>query len=112
MEKEIADVVLIFTYVNQNMCVFLQDKVRLGGKVRELARVVFGTGHFHRAITVSSNGNFVRSAAQQVSSNGLVFCQPLFSGVVFGICYLFVFTYIALPSCIHTSIFSQGYIYF
>ncbi|KAK3861487.1 hypothetical protein Pcinc_032559 [Petrolisthes cinctipes] len=54
---------------------FLKNKVHLGGKVRELARMVFGTGHVHRAITVSSNGNFVRSAAQQGVNLAVLFHQ-------------------------------------
>ncbi|KAK7070216.1 hypothetical protein SK128_013441 [Halocaridina rubra] len=42
-----------------------KDKIKIGGKVRKLSRIIFGTSQAYKAITVTSNRGFVRSAEQQ-----------------------------------------------
>ncbi|CAL4079508.1 unnamed protein product, partial [Meganyctiphanes norvegica] len=53
-----------------------KDKVKLGGRVRELSRIIFGTGHSQRAITVTSNQGFVRSAGHQNVKLAVYFHEP------------------------------------
>ncbi|KAK8743962.1 hypothetical protein OTU49_000935 [Cherax quadricarinatus] len=53
-----------------------KDKVRLGGRVRELSRIIFGTGHYHRALTITSNGGFVRSAEHQGVKVAVLYHKP------------------------------------
>ncbi|KAG7162506.1 UPF0415 protein C7orf25-like 1, partial [Homarus americanus] len=55
---------------------YLKEKVKLGGKVRELSRIIFGTGQVHRAITITSNGGFVRSAEHQGVKLAVLYHKP------------------------------------
>ncbi|XP_071515030.1 UPF0415 protein C7orf25 homolog isoform X2 [Panulirus ornatus] len=55
---------------------FFKKKIKLGVKVRELTRIIFGTGHAHRAITVTSNGGFVRSAEHQGVKLAVLYHKP------------------------------------
>lgn len=53
-----------------------KDKIKIGGKVRELSRLIFGTSQAHRAITVTSNRGFVRSAEQQGIKPVVLYHEP------------------------------------
>lgn len=53
-----------------------QEKVKLGGKVRLLSRIIFGTSEAHRAVTVTSNRHFVRSVENQGIRPAVFFHEP------------------------------------
>ncbi|XP_045606083.1 UPF0415 protein C7orf25 homolog isoform X2 [Procambarus clarkii] len=55
---------------------YFKDKLKLGGRVRELSRIIFGTGHVHRAITVTSNGGFVRSTEHRGVKVAVLYHKP------------------------------------
>lgn len=53
-----------------------KEKVKLGGKVRLLSRIIFGTSEAHRAVTVTSNRHFVRSVENQGIRPAVFFHEP------------------------------------
>ncbi|XP_042868580.1 UPF0415 protein C7orf25 homolog isoform X2 [Penaeus japonicus] len=53
-----------------------QERVKLGGKVRLLSRMIFGTSEAHRAVTVTSNQQFVRSVENQGIRPAVFFHEP------------------------------------
>ncbi|XP_050722933.1 UPF0415 protein C7orf25 homolog isoform X2 [Eriocheir sinensis] len=55
---------------------FFKDKMRTGGKIRELPRITFGTGQALQAITVTSNMGFIRAAQCQGISLAVLVHQP------------------------------------
>ncbi|XP_068210924.1 UPF0415 protein C7orf25 homolog [Palaemon carinicauda] len=53
-----------------------ENQVKLGGKVRKLSRLIFGTSQAHKAITVTSNRGFVRSVEQQGIKPVVLYHEP------------------------------------
>ncbi|XP_064092894.1 UPF0415 protein C7orf25 homolog isoform X1 [Macrobrachium nipponense] len=53
-----------------------ENQVKIGGKVRKLSRIIFGTGQALKAITVTSNRGFVRSVEQQGIKPVVLYHEP------------------------------------
>ncbi|XP_066970820.1 UPF0415 protein C7orf25 homolog [Macrobrachium rosenbergii] len=53
-----------------------ENQVKIGGKVRKLSRIIFGTSQALKAITVTSNRGFVRSVEQQGIKPVVLYHEP------------------------------------